>query len=176
MANMKKLERDYGEILWTGKKCIMGMPISFTRYILTSSVLYTKVGFLNIKEDEIELYKIVDKTMKLSLGQRMVGCGTIVVTSRDCDTPNKELKSVKKPREVKKILDEAVKLERDKYMVEAEIWSAQTCTVTAIWARTICTAKILTKWRICNWTRSRKYLKWLCTRRSGRSFSQDTVR
>lgn len=70
---MKKLERDYGEILWTGKKCIMGMPISFTRYILTSSVLYTKVGFLNIKEDEIELYKIVDKTMKLSLGQRMVG-------------------------------------------------------------------------------------------------------
>ena len=51
---MKKLERDYGEILWTGKKCIMGMPISFTRYILTSSVLYTKVGFLNIKEDEIE--------------------------------------------------------------------------------------------------------------------------
>lgn len=41
MANMKKLERDYGEILWTGKK----------------------------------------------------------------------------PREVKKILDEAVKLERDKYMV-----------------------------------------------------------
>ena len=111
MANMKKLERDYGDILWTGKKCIMGMPISFTRYIITSSVLYTKVGFLNIKEDEIELYKIVDKTMKLSLGQRMVGCGTIVVT------PNKELKSVKKPREVKKILDEAVKLERDKYMV-----------------------------------------------------------
>ena len=106
MANMEKLERDYGEILWTGKKCIMGMPISFTRYIITSSVLYTKVGFLNIKEDEIELYKIVDKTMKLSLGQRMVGCGTIVVTSRDCDTPNKELKSVKKPREVKKILDE----------------------------------------------------------------------
>ena len=117
MANMKKLERDYGDILWTGKKCIMGLPISFTRYIITSSVLYTKVGFLNIKEDEIELYKIVDKTMKLSLGQRMVGCGTIVVTSRDCDTPNKELKSVKKPREVKKILDEAVKLERDKYMV-----------------------------------------------------------
>ena len=117
MAKMEKLERDYGEILWTGKKCIMGMPISFTRYIITSSVLYTMVGFLNIKEDEIELYKIVDKTMKLSLGQRMVGCGTIVVTSRDCDTPNKELKSVKKPREVKKILDEAVKLERDKYMV-----------------------------------------------------------
>ena len=56
MAYMKRLQRDYGDVIWTGKKCIMGMPISFTRYILTSSVLYTKVGFLNIKEDEIELY------------------------------------------------------------------------------------------------------------------------
>ena len=49
MANMKKLQRDYGDVIWTGKKCIMGMPISFTRYILTSSVLYTKVGFLKMK-------------------------------------------------------------------------------------------------------------------------------
>ena len=117
MANMKKLRRDYGDVIWTGKKCIMGLPISFTRYILTTTVLYTKIGFFNIKEDEIDLYKIVDKTMKFTLGQRMVGCGTIVVTSRDCDTPNKELVSVKKPRQVKKLLDEAVKLERDKYMV-----------------------------------------------------------
>ena len=105
MANMKKLRRDYGDVIWTGKKCIMGLPISFTRYILTTTVLYTKIGFFNIKEDEIDLYKIVDKTMKFTLGQRMVGCGTIVVTSRDCDTPNKELVSVKKPRQVKKLLD-----------------------------------------------------------------------
>ena len=110
MANMKKLRRDYGDVIWTGKKCIMGLPISFTRYILTTTVLYTKIGFFNIKEDEIDLYKIVDKTMKFTLGQRMVGCGTIVVTSRDCDTPNKELVSVKKPRQVKKLLDEAVHL------------------------------------------------------------------
>ena len=89
----------------------MGVKIGYV-------TLHVGLGtFRPVKEDEIELYKIVDKTMKRSLGQRMVGCGTIVVTSRDCDTPNKELKSVKKPREVKKILDEAVKLERDKYMV-----------------------------------------------------------
>lgn len=51
MANMKKLTRDYGEIIWTGKKCIMGMPISFTRYILTDSKLITRVGLLNLKEE-----------------------------------------------------------------------------------------------------------------------------
>ncbi len=117
MANMEKLRRDYGEILWTGKKCIIGLPISFTRYIITDTMLYTKVGFLNIKEDEIDLYKITDKTMKFTLGQRMCGCGTISITARDCDTPEKHLISVKKPREVKRILDEAVREQRDKYMV-----------------------------------------------------------
>lgn len=118
MANLKKLKKIYGDdLLWSGKKCICGLPISFTRYILTSTVLYTRVGFLNVKEDEIELYKIVDKVMEFPLGQRMVGCGTIKLTSKDSDTPQKLLKAIKKPREVKKVLDDAVRAQRDKYMI-----------------------------------------------------------
>ncbi|MDE6724839.1 MAG: PH domain-containing protein [Ruminiclostridium sp.] len=118
MANLKKLKKIYGEdLLWSGKKCICGLPISFTRYILTSTVLYTRVGFLSVKEDEIELYKIVDKVMEFPLGQRIVGCGTINLTSKDSDTPQKLLKAIKKPREVKKVLDDAVRVQRDKYMI-----------------------------------------------------------
>lgn len=118
MANLKKLKKVYGDdLIWSGKKCICGLPISFTRYILTSTVLYTRVGFLNVKEDEIELYKIVDKVMLFPLGQRIVGCGSIKLTSKDSDTPEKLLKAVKKPREVKKVLDDAVKVQRDKYMI-----------------------------------------------------------
>lgn len=118
MANIEKLKKNYGEdLLWSGKKCICGLPISFTRYILTSTVLYTRTGLLNVKEDEIELYKIVDKVMMFPLGQRIVGCGTVKLTSKDSDTPEKLLKSIKKPREVKRILDEAVKAQRDKYMI-----------------------------------------------------------
>lgn len=89
MANMKKLTRDYGEIIWTGKKCIMGMPISFTRYILTDSKLITRVGLLNLKEDEIELYRVYDKSMKLPFGQRIVGCGTITLLSRTPTPPQR---------------------------------------------------------------------------------------
>ncbi|MBD5081428.1 MAG: PH domain-containing protein [Ruminococcaceae bacterium] len=118
MANLKKLKKIYGDdLLWSGKKCICGLPISFTRYILTSTVLYTRVGFLSVKEDEIELYKIVDKVMEFPLGQRIVGCGTINLTSKDSDTPQKLLKAIKKPREVKRVLDEAVKVQRDKYLI-----------------------------------------------------------
>lgn len=117
MANMQKLTRDYGDIIWTGKKCILGMPISFTRYILTETKLITRVGLLNLKEDEIELYRVYDKSMQLPLGQRMVGCGTITLLSKDSDTPSKVLQSVKRPREVKRLLDDAVQAQRDKYSV-----------------------------------------------------------
>lgn len=117
MANMKKLTRDYGEIIWTGKKCIMCMPISFTRYILTEAKLITRVGLLNLKEDEIELYRVYDKSTKLPFGQRIVGCGTITLLSKDSDTPTKTLEKIKNPREVKRLLDAAVQEQRDKYSV-----------------------------------------------------------
>lgn len=91
----------------------MGMPISFTRYILTDSKLITRVGLLNLKEDEIELYRVYDKSMKLPFGQRIVGCGTITLLSKDSDTPTKVLQSVKHPRDVKRLLDSAIQEQRD---------------------------------------------------------------
>lgn len=117
MANLEKLTREYGEIIWTGKKCILGLPISFTRYILTDTKLVTKVGLFSIREDEVELYRVYDMALDLPFGQRIVGCGTLKLLSKDSDTPAKELKSIKRPREAKKLIDEAVKVQRDKYYV-----------------------------------------------------------
>lgn len=120
MANIEKLSREYGKILWTGKKCIMGLPISFTRYVLTESKLITRVGLFSIKEDEVELYRVFDKSMSLPFGQRIVGCGTIKLLSKDSDTPAKTLISVKKPRDVKRAIDDAVQAQRDKYYVRGK--------------------------------------------------------
>lgn len=117
MANLAKLTKEYGTVLWTGKKCIMGLPISFTRYILTETKLITRTGFLSLHEDEMELYRVFDKALALSLGERMVGCGTIKLMAKDVDTPVKELKHIKNPREVKRALDDAVQKQRDKYYV-----------------------------------------------------------
>ena len=115
--NMEKLKADYGNVLWSGKKCILGMPITFTRYVLTDTTLYTKIGLFNIREDEMELYRIFDKKLSFTLGQRIFGCGTISIAAKDIDTPEKKLISIKKPREVKKALDEAVRVQRDKYYI-----------------------------------------------------------
>lgn len=62
MAKFADNGKDENEVLWTDKKrTLFGLPISFTRYILTGKKFITRKGFLSISEDEIELYRVVDK-------------------------------------------------------------------------------------------------------------------
>lgn len=110
---MSKSEIKY---IWTDKKrTLFGLPISFTRYYLTETKLITKAGFLNIDEDEIDLYKITDKKILRPFGQRLFGCGSIMIYSRDTDTPTKEIKCIKSVREVSDMIDEYLNKMRDKY-------------------------------------------------------------
>ena len=110
---MKKSDIPY---VWTDKKrTFLGMPLSFTRYFLTETKIITRKGFFYIDEDEIEIYRIDDKKMSFSFGQRMCGCGTITIYSRDYDTPTKEIKSIKNARQVLDMIDQYLNAERDKY-------------------------------------------------------------
>ena len=102
--------------IWTDKKrTFLGLPISFTRYFLTEKKFISRVGFLSITEEEIDLYKITDKKLTLSLGQRIFGCGSITIYSRDTDTPSTLIKSIKNPRKVLELLDKNIEIQRDKY-------------------------------------------------------------
>lgn len=102
--------------IWTDKKrTIFGLPLSFTRYFLTETKFITRTGFFNIVEDEIDLYKITDKKISLAFFQRMFKCGSIVIYSKDTDTPSKEVRSIKNPRKVSELIDKYVNIMRDKY-------------------------------------------------------------
>lgn len=104
------------ETIWTDKKrTLFGLPLSFTRYILTEKKFITRKGFLSITEDEIELYRVVDKSLRLPFGQRLFGCGTVIINCRDTDTPVKEVVSIKKPRDFMNIFEKQVDIQRDKY-------------------------------------------------------------
>lgn len=112
---MSKKDKDI-EYIWKDKKrTLFGLPLSFTTYFLTESKFITRRGFLNVEEDELELYRVIDKKLVLPLGQRLFGCGTIVMNARDVDTPVKEVKSVKAPRDVLKELDKYINMNRDRY-------------------------------------------------------------
>ncbi len=106
------------EYVWSDKKRpFLGLPISFTRYYLTENRLITKTGLFTIKEDELEIYRIVDKSLQRSIWQRIFGVGTIVLFCKDMDTPEKNIISVKCPREVSDLIGSYISQYRDRYSI-----------------------------------------------------------
>jgi len=115
--NIQKLKENYGDVLWAGKRRRLGLPLSFTTYVITSKKLYTARGLFNLTEDNLDLYKVTDYSLKQPWYHRIFGCGTIEIASRDTDTPLKLFIAVKDPRGVTRILEDAVENERSKYAV-----------------------------------------------------------
>lgn len=48
------------DIIWKDRKRYLGLPLSFTRYALSEDRLFQSIGFLNIRDEEILLYRIRD--------------------------------------------------------------------------------------------------------------------
>ena len=94
--------------LWKDRKRYLGMPLSFTRYMLSEDRLFLSVGFLNIKDDEILLYRVRDIDTSRSLWQRIFGVGTITIVSSDKTMPTLVLKNVKDPIMVKELIHKQV--------------------------------------------------------------------
>lgn len=94
--------------LWKDRKRYLGMPLSFTRYSLSEDRLFTSVGFLNIRDDEVLLYRVRDIDTRRSLWQRIFGVGTVTVISSDKTMPNMVLKNIKDPMFVKELIHQQV--------------------------------------------------------------------
>lgn len=96
------------EYIWKDRKRYFGLPISFTRYRLSEDRLFLSVGFLNIKDEEILLYRIRDINTSRTLWQRIFGVGTVSVISSDKTSPSIALKNIKRPLEIKELLHSQV--------------------------------------------------------------------
>lgn len=101
--------------LWHDRKRILGLPLSFTRYALSEDRLFLKRGFMNVRQDEVVLYRVRDLRVSQSLWQRIFGVGTVTVVSTDKSIPELVLKNIRQPNEVKELIHEYVeemKIER----------------------------------------------------------------
>ena len=96
------------EFLWKDRKRYFGLPLSFTRYALSDDRLFISVGFLNIRDDEVLLYRVRDIDTERSLFQRLFGVGTVIVMSSDKTMPNLVLKNIKDPVFVKELIHKQV--------------------------------------------------------------------
>ena len=96
------------EFLWKDRKRYFGLPLSFTRYCLSEDRLFISEGFLNIRDDEILLYRVRDVDTRRSLWQRLFGVGTVTVISSDKTMPSLVLKNIKDPIFVKELIHRQV--------------------------------------------------------------------
>ena len=96
------------EIIWKDRKRYFGLPLSFTRYSLSDDRLFLSIGFLNIQDEEVLLYRIRDINTTRTLWQRLFGVGTVTVVSSDKSAPTIVLKNVKDPMTVKELLHQQV--------------------------------------------------------------------
>lgn len=96
------------EYIWKDRRRRMGMPLSFTRYRMSEDRLFLSVGLLNVRDEELLLYRVRDISVRRSLWQRLFGMGSVTVTSSDKTTPTLLLKNIKDPMQVKEILHQQV--------------------------------------------------------------------
>ena len=98
------------------KRTFLGLPLSFTKYMLSEDRLFVEKGFLNSELNEEQLYRIRDVKVTRSLGQRLFGLGTVTVFSAGDETV---LTSIKNPIEVKEEIVRLVEEARKKHNIRA---------------------------------------------------------
>ena len=99
---------------WKDRRRRLGLPLSFTRYMLSEDRIFCEKGLLNLKADEVLLYRVQDLELTMTLGQRIFGVGTVCVHSSDKSIPHLDLKNVKHPREVKELIHQNVEAAKEK--------------------------------------------------------------
>ena len=103
------------KLLWSDRKRYFGLPLSFTKYAISEDRLFQSTGLLNLKYEEILLYRVRDISLTCSFGQRIFGVGSITVTSSDKSRPILVIQNVKQPAAVKELIHqqvEAMKISR----------------------------------------------------------------
>lgn len=116
--NKEKMQKMYGNVAWTDKPHnFLGLSLNFTRYILTDKKLIERKGFLNIKEEKVDLYKIMDISMDLPLTQRIFGCGTIKLSSKDIARPVLDLSKIRDPYMVYNLIETTTDAQKKEYGV-----------------------------------------------------------
>ena len=103
------VSRKYGagaELVWKDRKRWLGMPLSFTRYVLVRKPgawfkLFLDIGFLSTHLDEINVYRICDIGFRQGLLGKMLNVGDVTLYTSDESMPTVVLKNIKNPHRVR---------------------------------------------------------------------------
>ena len=104
---------DKKDLLWRQRKLNnLKLPWTFTVYSFSADIFCKDYGVFTKIHDEIRLYRIMDIRLKRSFWQRIMGMGTLVVTSSDKSTPSLEVVNILKPKQIRKLFSDTVEESR----------------------------------------------------------------
>lgn len=109
----KKVVGEGRKVVWSDRKRHLGLPISFTKYVVDDERLYMSKGLLTTTVDEILLYRIMDIKMSRTLAQKLFGVGTIHLYSADRTDRHLDLINVSHPNDVRRMISHMVEKIRD---------------------------------------------------------------
>ena len=85
----------------------LGLPFTFTVYIIKDDVLTIVQGFFKKIENDCYMYKVQDVEHTQTFFERLVGLGTITCFTGDTTHPKLIIEHVKRSREIKNYILEA---------------------------------------------------------------------
>jgi len=85
----------------------LGLPWTFTVYIVKENMLTVDKGFLNKTENDCYMYKIQDVILENSFLERLGGLGTVKCFTGDVTNPTIELVHIKHAKDIKNFILEA---------------------------------------------------------------------
>lgn len=85
----------------------LGLPFTFTKYIIKENVLTIDSSFFKKVENDCYMYKIQDVELNASLMERVFGLGTVICYTGDTTHPKLLLVHIRNARAVKDFILEA---------------------------------------------------------------------
>lgn len=85
----------------------LGLPFTFTVYIIKDDVLTIDQGFFKKIENDCYMYKVQDVEHTQTFFERLVGLGTITCFTGDTTHPKLIIEHVKRSKEIKNYILEA---------------------------------------------------------------------
>lgn len=85
----------------------LGLPFTFTKYIIKENILTIDSGLLKKIENDCYMYKVQDVELITSLAERIVGLGTVVCYTGDTTHPKLILSHIKNAKVIKDFILEA---------------------------------------------------------------------
>jgi uncharacterized membrane protein YdbT with pleckstrin-like domain len=114
-------------LVWWGFLLLLPVPVGIAAwkwlelrcrvYEVTTERIKVTRGIFSRRTDEMELYRVKDLTLIEPFFFRLCGLGSVIITTNDASTPTMTIHAVRRVKELREALRQAVEVCRDKKRV-----------------------------------------------------------